>query len=104
KQAGGDRVSILGEPVGDRMAFFAEGRRACLPNFKMCLYYQRGKHDYQHPCTDPQVCFWLNWYYGPRVKTLDPDQTITMSYADWNAGRDPVFDRAVELARKNAAP
>lgn len=104
KQSGGDRVSILGEPVGDRMAFFAEGRRACLPNFKMCLYYQRGKHDYQHPCTDPQVCFWLNWYYAPHVKTIDPDQTITTSFADWQSGRDPVFDRAVELARKNAAP
>jgi len=104
KQSGGDRVSILGEQVGDRMAFFAEGKRACLPNYKMCLYYQRGKHDYQKPCTDPQVCFWLNWYYAPRVKTLDPDQTITMSFADWRSGRDPVFDRAVELARKNAAP
>jgi hypothetical protein len=104
KQSGGDRVSILGEPVGDRMAFFAEGRRACLPNYHLCLYYQRGKHDYQHPCTDPQVCYWLNWYYAPRVKTLDPDQTITMSFADWVSGHDPAFDRAVELARKNAAP
>jgi hypothetical protein len=104
KQTGKDRVTILGEHVGDRMAFFAEGRRACLPNYKLCLYYQRGKHDYQHPCRDPRVCFWLNWYYGPRIKTLDPDQTITMSFADWRSGRDPVFDRAVELARKNAKP
>jgi len=104
KQSAGDRASILGEEVGDRMAFFAEGRRACLPNYKLCLYYQRGKHDYQHPCTNPRVCFWLNWYYGPRVKTLYPDQTIAMSFADWQSGRDPVFDRAVELARNNARP
>lgn len=104
KQSGGDRVSVLGEQVGDRMAFFAEGRRACLPNYKLCMYYQRGKHDYQHPCRDPRVCFWLNWYYAPRVKTLDPDQTITMSFADWQAGGDPVFDRAVDLAKTNARP
>jgi len=104
KQSGGERVSILGEEVGDRMAFFAEGRRACLPNYKLCMYYQRGKHDYQHPCRDPRVCFWLNWYYAPRVKSLDPDETITMSFADWQAGRDPVFDRAVQLAKSNAAP
>lgn len=98
KQAGGDRVKILGEEVGDRLAFFAEGRRACLPNYHICMYYQRGKHDYQHPCRDVEKCFWLNWYYGPRVKSLDPDETITMSFANWQAGRDPVFDRAVELA------
>jgi len=104
KQSGGDRVGILGEEVGDRLAFFAEGRRACLPNYHLCLYYQRGKHDYQHPCRDPRVCYWLNWYYAPRVKTLDPDRTITMSFADWYAGRDPVFDRAVALARRNAKP
>jgi hypothetical protein len=104
KQSGGDRVSILGEQVGDRLAFFAEGVRACLPNYHLCLYYQRGKHDYQHPCRDPRVCFWLNWYYAPRVKTLDPDETITMSFADWHSGKDPVFDRAVQLAQSDAKP
>jgi hypothetical protein len=98
KQSGGDRVTILGEPVGDRMQFFAEGRRGCLPNYHLCMSYQRGMHDYQHPCRDVAKCFWLNWYYQPRVKTLAPDETIAMRFADWKAGRDPVFDRAVALA------
>jgi hypothetical protein len=31
KQAGADRVTILGEPVGDRLQFFSEGGRGCLP-------------------------------------------------------------------------
>ncbi|HEX4861972.1 MAG TPA: hypothetical protein VFV07_12090 [Rhizomicrobium sp.] len=98
KQAGGEHVRLLGEEVGDRLAFFAEGVRGCMPNYHMCMYYQRGKHDYRHPCRYVETCYWLNWYYAPRVKTLDPDETITMSFADWKAGRDPVFDRAVQLA------
>jgi hypothetical protein len=98
KDAGGDRVTILGEPVGDRLAFFSEGRRGCLPNFHLCMNYQRGKHDYAHPCNDPTVCYWLNWVYPVRVKTLAPDETITMDFDQWRAGHDPVFERAVQLA------
>ena len=37
---------ILGEPVGDRLNFFSEGNRGCLPNYHLCVSYERGKHDY----------------------------------------------------------
>lgn len=98
KQAGGDRVRILGEPVGDRLKFFSEGNRGCLPNYHLCVSYEQGKHDYAHPCTDWDVCFWLNKLYPVHVDTLEPDETITMSFAQWRQGRDPVFERAVALA------
>jgi hypothetical protein len=102
KQAGGERVTILGEPVGDRLQFFSEGGRGCLPNSALCVSYETGKHDYQNACTDLDVCFWPNYWFTARVKTLDPDETITQSFADWRAGRDPVFERAVALARTNS--
>lgn len=98
KQAGGNRVTILGEPVGDRLAFFAEGGRGCLPNYHLCMSYETGKHDYAHPCTNWDTCFWLNWFFPVRVKTLEPDEIVSMSFADWRQGRDPVFERAVALA------
>jgi hypothetical protein len=105
KDAGGDRVTILGEPVGDRLAFFSEGSRGCLPHAHLCVRYQTGKHDYAHPCTDWRVCYWINWFYPVRVKTLQPDETIKMSFADWKAGRDPAFDRAFQLAsERNDSP
>jgi len=103
KDAGGDRVTILGEPVGDRLAFFSEGYRGCLPHAHLCVRYQTGKHDYQHPCTDWHVCYWLNWFYPVRVKTLQPDEIITMSFADWRAGHDPAYERAVRLAKSSEA-
>jgi hypothetical protein len=98
KQAGGGRVTILGEPIGDRLSFFSEGNRGCLPNYHLCVSYERGKHDYAHSCTDWDVCFWLNKLYPVHVDTLEPDETITMSFAQWRQGRDPVFDRAAALA------
>ena len=92
------RDVYLGEPVGDRLAFFSEGGRGCLPNYRLCMAYETGKHDYAHPCTDWNICFWPNWVFPARVKTLQPDETITTSFADWRQGRDPVFERAVALA------
>jgi hypothetical protein len=101
KQAGGDRVTLLGEPVGDRLAFFSEGGHGCLPNYHLCMYYETGKHDYAHPCTDWHTCFWVNWIFPVQVKTLAPDETIPMSFVDWRQGHDPVFERAETLAFAN---
>ncbi len=101
KHAGGDHVTILGEPVGDRLAFFAEGGRGCLPNYHLCFSYATGKHDYRTSCTDWDTCFWLGWLLPERVKTLQPDESITMTFDDWRQGRDPVFERAVSLANRD---
>lgn len=92
------QVIILGEPVGDRLTFWAEGNRGCLPNAPFCFHYTTGLHDYAHPCTDWDRCFWLNWIYPARTDNLDPRETIAMRFADYLAGRDPVFDRAYALA------
>jgi hypothetical protein len=88
----------LGEPVGDRLSFFSEGNRGCLPNDPLCVSYRRGKHDYAHACNDWDICFWMNKLYPVRVTTLEPDETITMSFSEWRQGRDPVFERAVALS------
>ena len=98
KHAGQGRVVIVGEAVGDRLQFFSEGGRACLPNYPLCVAYETGKHDYQHACTDWDICFWLNYFFQFRVKSLDPDEVIPLSFKDWRAGVDPVLDRAIALA------
>jgi len=101
KHSGGDRVTILGEPVGDRLAFFSEGGRGCLPNYPLCLHYETAKHDYGHPCTNLDTCFWLNWFLPVRVKTLQPDEIIAMTFDDWRQGLDPVFERAMALTNRS---
>jgi hypothetical protein len=104
KQAGGNAVTIIGEPVGDRLSFFSEGTNACLPNLKICVNYQAGKHDYAHACTDWHECYWPNWLYPLRVKTLQPDIPVPLRFADWNAGRDAAYEEARALAARNAQP
>jgi hypothetical protein len=101
KDSAGHRVTILGEAVGDRLQFFSEGGQGCLPNDALCVSYETGKHDYQHPCTDVRVCFWLNYLFPVRVESLDPDETIPLTFSEWRAGRDPVMERAMELATKH---
>ncbi len=98
KHAGQGRVVIVGEPVGDRLQFYSEGGSACLPNSSLCVAYETGKHDYQHACTDWDVCFWLNYFFSFRVKSLEPDEVIPSSFRDWRSGADPVLDRAIILA------
>jgi hypothetical protein len=98
KQAAGSRAIILGEPVGDRLTFYGEGNSGCLHHEDLCLHYATGMHDYGHRCDDWDKCFWLNWISPVQVKSLAPDETIKMTFADYTARRDPVFERAVALA------
>jgi hypothetical protein len=98
KQAAGSRAIILGEPVGDRLTFYGEGNQGCLPHEDLCLHYATGMHDYAHRCDDWDRCYWLNWIFPVQVKSLAPDETIQMTFADYMALRDPVFERAVALA------
>ncbi|HWD29511.1 MAG TPA: hypothetical protein VG387_20230 [Rhizomicrobium sp.] len=99
KETAGDRMTIVGEPIGDRLAFFAEGNAGVLPNLGIGETYETGKHDYGAPCRDIDVCYWLNWLYPVRVKSLQPDVFVPQSFAAWNAGHDPALDKAVEIAR-----
>ncbi|BDU21684.1 peptidase S41 [Dyella sp. GSA-30] len=98
KDAGGDRVTIIGEPVGDRLSFFSEGNKACLPNLMVCVYPQTAKHDYQYPCENWRECFWLNWFYPVRVTSLQPDIVVPLRFEDWNTGHDAAYETARRLA------
>lgn len=97
KQADPSRVTLLGQPVGDRMAFWAEGGSACLPNAPFCFHFSTARHDYRHECTDWRTCFWLNWILPARIDSLAPEELIETSFAAYLYGHDPVLDRALEL-------
>jgi hypothetical protein len=103
KDAGGSKVTIIGEPVGDRLAFFAEGGSATLPNSKFSMSFETGKHDYAQPCREWRDCYWINWIYPVRVKTLQPDISVPALFSDWYAGHDPAFEDAVALAKNTEA-
>ncbi|MEO6928015.1 MAG: hypothetical protein ABI190_02520 [Casimicrobiaceae bacterium] len=98
KDHGGANVSILGEPVGDRIRMWAEGSDLTLPNSKLAIGYATGLHDYSKSCAGDDGCFWVMYFYPMHVKSLEPDLRIDYTYADYAALRDPVLERALMLA------
>ena len=52
KQAAGDRLTIVGEPVGDRLEFWAEGDIMTLPGLGAMLLYATERHNYMTGCPE----------------------------------------------------
>ena len=96
KDAGGDQVTIVGEGVGDRLDFWAEGGTFNLPNAFVQVHYAAGRHVYDGLCRDRETCFWLNERYPVRVRTLEPDIAAPLTFAAYRAHRDPALDAVLE--------
>jgi hypothetical protein len=102
EQAGGPRVTIVGEEVGDRLDFWAEGGQFELPNAFVTVAYAAGRHVYNGPCDDLDQCFWLMCRMPVRVSTLAPDIPAPLTFATYREGRDPALEAV--LAREARRP
>ncbi len=100
KQAGGDRVTIVGEMVGDRLEFWAEGRLARLPASGAAMSYSTQRHDYKTGCKPYTDC------HGPVVRnpiavpSLAPDILAPITIESLIAGRDPGMEAVQAATRK----
>jgi hypothetical protein len=103
--AGGDQVVIVGEPVGDRLDFWAEGGTFDLPNAFVQVHYASGRHVYNAPCRNRATCFWLNDRYPVRVETLAPDIAAPLTFAAYRALRDPAMEAVLarQASRRSSA-
>jgi len=97
--AAGKRVTIVGEPVGDRLAFYSEGQRGCLPDSGICVAFQLARHDYARPCLGWN-CFWVDWLFPVRVRTFQPQVLIPRRFSDWNAGHDAAYEWCVSAIKE----
>lgn len=91
KQAGDSRVTIVGEPVGDFLEFYAEGRPMFLPVSGAVLLPATERHNYQTGCPEPD-CHGSIRRRPIRVSSLEPDVKVPLTYADYRAGRDAALD------------
>lgn len=104
KQAAPERVVIVGEPVGDRLQFFAEGRPITLTHSKEMLLPATERHDYQTGCRQMDDCH-RNVVIRPiAVKTLDPDIPAPWTLDDYAAGRDPAMAAVAKDIASTVAP
>ncbi len=89
EQSAAERVQIVGEPVGDRLRFWSEGRPVCLPESKYCMKVTDGLWDLVKGCAQEPGCYGDQW--GGRVPDLDPDLAAPLLAGPWLLGADPAM-------------
>jgi hypothetical protein len=109
KQADPKRVMIVGEPVGDRLMFFSDGRPVQLPHSGRFFLPATVRMDYHDGCRKYDDCFMGVAQPGrptapvPPVFTsidrmpvaidsLDPDVPASWTIESWLNGTDPMLD------------
>ena len=101
KQAAPERVTIVGEPVGDRLNFFAEGRSVMLAHSKEYILPATERHDYRHGCRGHDDCHRPVVTRPIAVPSLDPDIAAPWTIEAYRAARDPAMEAvAAALAAK----
>jgi hypothetical protein len=98
KQAGGERVTIIGSPVGDPLEFWAEGSPIRLPQSGALIGVATERHNYMTGCQESD-CHGSIRRNPIRVESLEPDIRPEVTYADVVGGSDPYLEAALALAR-----
>lgn len=98
KGAGGKRVTLIGEAMGDNGRFWAEPEMMTLPNSKIQVFCSTKLEDYEHGCDDLSTCYWATVAFGPKDISLQPDIGIDVAFGEYATGKDPVLEKAQSLA------
>lgn len=102
KQAGGERVILVGEPPGDRLNFFAEGRPTNLPNSGAVVLTATQRHDYVTGCRGFTDCHQYVVDHPVAVRNLDPEIEAPWTLDAYVAGRDPGLEAAMKTLARSA--
>ncbi len=106
RKHGGVRTTLLGEPLGDRLQFWANGGSTFrLPHSGITLRAWSGLEDYRDGCWSVRRCFWLSPFFLRRgVGDLEIDTPVPLRLTDYLAGRDSALEwvKATEAAGREA--
>jgi hypothetical protein len=88
-----ERTFLVGEPIGDRLQFWAEGWWFNLPNSGFRARYSTGFYDLQNGCEGIFICHWGSLHIFPViVENLDIDIPAPLTFDAYAAGRDPAME------------
>jgi hypothetical protein len=99
EQTAPERVTIIGEQIGDRLVFFAEGDGVELPNSRGFLTPATERHDYQNGCKAFRDCHGAVVRNPISVASLKPDIAAPWTLTDYASGRDPALDAVAAALR-----
>jgi len=95
KQAAPDRVVIVGEPVGDRMMFWAESPPFKLPVGSGSVNIATERHDYVDGCRAYSDCHRNVQLVPVALPTLAPDISAPWTIEAYLSGRDPGMEAVI---------
>jgi hypothetical protein len=99
KKGGGDRVTVVGDGIGDRFHFWSEGTRITLPRSHFTFRYTDGQFNLKDGCTGEPGCMDDLYHIDVNFVSLVPDIRAPLTFAAYFAGRDPALEAiAHELA------
>ena len=104
KQAAPDRVTIVGEHVGDRMNFFAEGALVTLTHSGIALLNATERHDYLTGCRGMDDCHASVVRHPIAVPSLAPEIDAPWTLEAYRAGRDPGMEAIAAALRGPGTP
>ncbi|MDQ2861354.1 MAG: hypothetical protein M3T55_11670 [Pseudomonadota bacterium] len=93
KKAGGDKVTVAGDEMGDRDHFWSEGGMVTLPNSQLGMRYTDGQWDLDHGCTGKPGC--MDRIVDVGVVDLTPRIAAPLTAEAYFARRDPAMDAIV---------
>ena len=93
KHDGGERVTTVGDRVGDNLRWWSETNRACLPRSGYCLHGTTGLWDLIKGCGGEPDCYGDK--YNAKVGSLEPDVRAPLTAFDWMTGRDPALQEVI---------
>lgn len=99
KQSAPDRVTIVGEMVGDRLDFHAEGDIFTLPNSGGAILIATERHDYRTGCRNIENCHGSVVRQPIAVESLAPDIYAPWTIEAYRAGRDPAAEAIAAALR-----
>lgn len=100
KQAAPDRVTIVGELVGDRQEFWAEGGLVTLPSTGAAMTVATERHDYRTGCKPFRDCHGSVVRHPIAVETFAPTIAAPMTLEAYVAGRDPAMEAVTAAVKR----
>jgi hypothetical protein len=104
KQAAPERVTIVGEELGDRLEFWAEGLPRTLMNTGIMMSMSRERHDYANGCRAYRDCHGSVVREPIAVPSLLPEVSAPWTLGAYRSGVDPGMAAVERLIRQRGTP
>ena len=101
EQTAPDRVTIVGEEVGDRLEFWAEGGPTTLPTSRLVISIATQRHDYRNGCRAFSDCHRPVVVNPIAVPSLAPDIAAPWTIGAYRTGRDPAMEAVAATIKRS---